>query len=183
MTSRKLSLTITVALLLSLFSAPPSLAVPADDVVPLVDREYFPVTHKAMLSARKSILCAMYMSQLSINHPFGGESLLLRDLISAKNRGVEVRVILEDNPEMNNKYAYNFLKEAGVSVAYDTEGITTHSKFLIIDDELTILGSHNWTFGGMRTNREASVLIKSKEVAKAFRQAFEQIAVREETKQ
>lgn len=182
MTFRRFSLAAITVLLLSLSAAPGILALPADDVVPLIDREYFPVIHNAMLNAKKSILCAMYMSQLSINHPFGGESLLLRDLISAKNRGLEVRMILEDNPERNNKYAYNFLKKAGVNVAYDTEGVTTHSKFIVIDDEFTIVGSHNWTFGGLRVNHEAGVLIKSKEVAKAFREAFEQIAIKEEEK-
>lgn len=183
MISRKFSLVTMVVLLLSLFLAPAIFALPADDVVPLIDREYFSVLHKAMLSAKKSILCAMYMSQLSINHPFGGESLLLRDLISAKNRGLEVRMILEDNPERNNKYAYNFLKNAGVDVAYDTKDVTTHSKFIVIDDEFTIVGSHNWTFGGLRANHEAGIFIRSKEVAKAFRKAFEQIAIKEEEKE
>ncbi|MFQ5863004.1 MAG: phospholipase D-like domain-containing protein [Candidatus Brocadiales bacterium] len=174
--------TITAVILLSLFPAS-SLAMPADEVVPIIDRKYFPVVHEVMLNAKKSIICVMGMAQLSVNHPFGGESLLLRDLIGAKNRGLKVRMILEDNPERNNKYAYNFLKDAGVAVAYDTEPVTTHSTFIVIDDELTILGSHNWTFGGLRINHEASVLIKSKEVAKAFSQAFEQIAVKEEVKE
>ncbi|MEE9200300.1 MAG: phospholipase D-like domain-containing protein [Candidatus Brocadiales bacterium] len=167
--------------LLLLFTASifTSLAAKADEVMPLVNREYFPVAHKAMLGAKESILCVMYMSQLSVNHPFGGESLLLRDLIGANNRGVDVRVILEDNPAANNKYAYNFLKDAGVNVSYDTDKMTTHDKLLVIDDEYTILGSHNWTFGGMRTNNEVSVLIKSKEVAKAMRKAFENIPVKE----
>ncbi|MFQ5956972.1 MAG: phospholipase D-like domain-containing protein [Candidatus Brocadiales bacterium] len=183
MISRKFSIATIAVLLLILFPAPSMPAASADDVAPLFDREYFPVVHKVMLSAKKSILCTMYMSQLSINHPFGAESLLLRDLINAKNRGVEVRIILEDNPERNNKYAYNFLKDGGVAVAYDTDQITTHSRFLVIDDEVTVVGSHNWTFGGQRMNREASVLIKSKKVAKAFRKVFEQITVKEEAEE
>ncbi len=177
---RKLSLVTITVLFLGLLLAPASsVAAPAEDVTPLIDRDYFPVADRAMQGAKKSILCVMYMSQLSVNHPFGGESMLLRDLIAAKNRDVDVRVILEDNPDSNNKYAYDFLKNAGVNVSYDTDNITTHSKFLVIDDEYTILGSHNWTFGGQRINHEASVLIKSKEVAKAMRKAFERIPVKE----
>lgn len=181
MISRKIAKVTVMALLLGLFFVPSALAAPADDVVPLIDRDYFIVVRKTIQSANKSILFVMYEAQLSVNHPFGGESLMLRDLISAKNRGVDVRVILEGDPERNNKYAYKFLKDAGVNVSYDADNITTHSSFLVVDDEYTILGSHNWTFGGQRINHEASVFIRSKDMAKAMRKAFEQIAVKEET--
>ena len=177
-----LQVTITI-LFLGLFFIPSALAAPADDVVPLINGDYFTVTCTAMQSANKSILFAMYEAQLSVNHPFGGESLMLRELISAKNRGADVRVILEGDPERNNKYAYDFLKNAGINVSYDADNITTHSSFMVIDDEYTILGSHNWTIGGQRMNHEASVFIRSKDVAKAMRKAFEQIAVKKEPEQ
>lgn len=182
MFSQRAQIAIAV-LLLGLFFTSSVLAAPADDVVPLIDRDYFTVTCKAMQGANKSILFVTYEAQLSVNHPFGGESLMLRELISAKNRGVDVRVILEGDPERNNTYAYDFLKNAGVNVSYDADNITTHSSFMVIDDEYTILGSHNWTIGGQRMNHEASVFIRSKDVAKAMRTAFEQIAVKKEPKQ
>lgn len=178
---RKIANVMAKVFLFGLFLVSPVLAAPADDVVPLINGDYFTVTCKAMQSANKSILFAMYEAQLSVNHPFGGESLMLRELISAKNRGADVRVILEGDPERNNKYAYDFLKNAGINVSYDADNITTHSSFMVIDDEYTILGSHNWTIGGQRMNHEASVFIRSKDVAKAMRKAFEQIAVKKET--
>ncbi len=58
-------------------------ATPDENVVPLISRQYFQVVRAAIHSAKKSIICVFYEAQLSPNHPFGGESLLLRGLISA----------------------------------------------------------------------------------------------------
>ena len=152
---------------------------PDENVVPLISREYFQVVRVAIQHAKKSIICVFYEARLSPNHPFGGESLLLRSLISATKRGVDVRMILEGAPERNNKFVYDFLKDAGVNVSYDSDAMTTHSSFIIIDEEWTIIGSHNWTVGAQRTNNEASVVVRSKEVAKVLRDTFDHILLKE----
>ncbi len=152
---------------------------PDENVVPLISREYFQVVRVAIQHAKKSIICVFYAARLSPNHPFGGESLLLRSLISAAKRGVDVRMILEGAPERNNKFVYNFLKDAGVNVSYDSDVMTTHSSFIIIDEEWTIIGSHNWTVGAQRTDNDASVVVRSKEVAKVLRDTFDHILLKE----
>lgn len=152
---------------------------PDENVVPLISREYFQVVRVAIQHAKKSIICVFYEARLSPNHPFGGESLLLRSLISAAKRGVDVRMILEGAPERNNKFVYNFLKDAGVNVSYDSDVMTTHSSFIIIDEEWTIIGSHNWTVGAQRTDNDASVVVRSKEVAKVLRDTFDHILLKE----
>jgi phosphatidylserine/phosphatidylglycerophosphate/cardiolipin synthase-like enzyme len=152
---------------------------PDENVVPLISREYFQVVRVAIQHAKKSIICVFYEARLSPNHPFGGESLLLRSLISAAKRGVDVRMILEGAPERNNKFVYDFLKDAGVNVSYDSDVMTTHSSFIIIDEEWTIIGSHNWTVGAQRTDNDASVVVRSKEVAKVLRDTFDHILLKE----
>ncbi len=152
---------------------------PDEKVAPLISRQYFQVVRTAIHSAKKSIICVFYEAQLSPNHPFGGESLLLRGLISATKRGVDVRVILEGAPERNNKFVYDFLKNAGVNVSYDSDAMTTHSSFIIIDEEWSFIGSHNWTVGAQRTNNEASVVVRSKELAKVLRDSFDHIPLKE----
>lgn len=180
MKDKKYIFLISFISLYSFFSTTVSFSSPAEDVVPLIDGQYFPAVHQTLLGAKKNILCAMFLAQLSPRHPMGWESVLLRDLINAHKKGLEVKVILEDNPqkEHKNSYAYEFLKNAGVAVYYDEPDVTTHSKFVVIDDSITILGSTNWSYHGLRLNHEASVLIRSKEVAQAFRKAFEQIKVK-----
>lgn len=176
----RIIITIMVVVLSFQYAGPSvSAAVPEERVMPLISREYFQVVRGAIENAKKSIICVFYEARLSPNHPFGGESLLLRVLISAAKRGVDVQVILEGDPERDNKYAYDFLKNAGVNVSYDTDAMVTHSSFIIIDEVWTFIGSHNWTVGAQRTNNEASVVIKSKDVAKTLKDAFDHIPLKE----
>ena len=67
---------------------------------------------------------------------------LLQDLVDAKNRGVDVRVILEDNTYANGD-AYDYLSSNGVSVKWDSSDILTHDKLIVVDDTV-IVGDTNW---------------------------------------
>ena len=57
------------------------------------------------------------------------------------------------------------LSDGGVEVIYDSPFKTTHTKFMVVDNKLILLGSANWTFYALTNNNEVSVLIRSKEVA------------------
>ena len=158
----------------------PVYSLQADDVIPLVDAEYYPAVHKALANARKSILCIMFMARLDPKHTEGDEYQLVLDLINAHKRGVKVLVIFDQNVkfwekgkkrnviEKKSEYAYELLSKNGVPVFYDNENKVTHNKVLIIDKYITIIGSTNWTYSALRKNHEASVMIKSGSVALAF---------------
>ncbi|MBC8549953.1 MAG: hypothetical protein H8D23_09905 [Candidatus Brocadiales bacterium] len=160
---------------------------PADDVIPLVDAEYYPAVHKAFTNAKKSILCVMYMAKLDKGHTGGDEYQLVLDLINAHKRGVKVLVIFDQNVkfwekgkkrdiiERRSEYAYDLLLRAGVPVYYDSKNRVTHSKAMVIDKYITIVGSTNWTYGALRKNHEASVMIKSRDVALVFERKLKQI--------
>ena len=162
-------------------------SLPADDVIPLVDAEYYPAVHKALANAKKSILCVMFMAKLEPKHTGGDEYQLVLDLINAHERGVKVQVIFDQNVkfwkkgkkrnviEKKSEYAYELLSENGVPVFYDNENRVTHNKVLIIDKYITIIGSTNWTYSALRKNHEASVMIKSGSVALAFEGKFKKI--------
>jgi cardiolipin synthase len=165
----------------------PVYSLPADDVIPLVDAEYYPAVHKALADAKKSILCVMFMAKLDPKHTGGAEYQLVLDLINVHKRGVKVKVIFDQNVkfwgkgkernviEKKSEYAYELLSENGVPVFYDNENRVTHNKVLIVDKYITIIGSTNWTYSALRKNHEASVMIKSGSVALAFEGKFEKI--------
>ncbi len=158
----------------------PVYSLPADDVIPLIDDEYYPEVHKALINAKKSILCVMYMAKLDSRHSNGYEYQLVVDLINAHKRGVNVLVIFDQNIkfwekgkrrnviEKKSEYTYELLSSEGVPVFYDSENKVTHNKILVIDKYITIIGSTNWTYGALRKNHEASVMIKSRSVALVF---------------
>ena len=161
-------------------STPSSFGLPADNVIPLVDEDYYPQVHQALITAKKSIMCVMYMADIDSKYNRGWEYNLVNDLINAHRRGVNVTVIFDQNvmfwetgkkgkkTERKSEDAYELLKKNGVPVYYDSTDRVTHSKILVIDDYITIVGSTNWTHSALKKNHEASVLIKSRSVAEAF---------------
>jgi phosphatidylserine/phosphatidylglycerophosphate/cardiolipin synthase-like enzyme len=100
--------------------------------------------------------------------------------VNAKKRGVKVEVILEvregeDRTTKRNRHTGKVLSEGGVEVIYDPLFKTTHAKFMVVDGRLTLLGSTNWTYYALTSNNEASVLVRSKEVAQASMDYFNRV--------
>ena len=100
-------------------------------------------------SAQESIYMEMYTLT---------DEDVIGSLISAKERGVDVKVIL-DNGQEYNKDAYITLGGSGVSVEWsDPQFKITHSKLMIIDNETVVLGSPNFTHSGLNVYREVGLI-------------------------
>jgi phosphatidylserine/phosphatidylglycerophosphate/cardiolipin synthase-like enzyme len=94
-------------------------------------------------------------------------------LIAARSRGVGVQVILEPSVAANTKTS-EYLLNGGVIVAWASKKFhNTHSKFAVIDDSIVLVGSTNWSQNAMLYNREASVIVWSKDVAASFERIFD----------
>ena len=140
----------------------------ADDVVVLVDEDYFARLCQELANAKELIYVEMYLAKLEEGVD-GYVSKLAEELMKAHKRAVEVRVVLEGASWHNmNKGIYDLLVKEGVDVSYDTQDKVLHSKVVVIDGHKSIIGSHNWSHYGLSLNNEAGVLIESKEVAQAI---------------
>jgi phosphatidylserine/phosphatidylglycerophosphate/cardiolipin synthase-like enzyme len=95
-----------------------------------------------------------------------------RILADARNRGVSVKVILEPSVYQNNGM-FNYLVNKGIEVSWASNFHNTHSKFMVVDDSIVLVGSMNWSENSMKNNREASVIIYSKDVSKEFEGVFD----------
>ena len=167
-------------ILLSTLHSPLSHSFPAEDVRVVIDAQYFQVAKKMIQEAKTSIQVIMFEMGYYDKHPNTPSNLLIKELIDAKRRGVKVEVILEvkegeDRTAKRNRHTGKILSEGGVEVIYDSLIKTTHAKMMVADRELTLLGSTNWTYSAMTSNHETSVLIRSKEVAKAFLDYFNEV--------
>lgn len=157
----------------------------------LSDNTYFPKAKEALINAKKSIYMLMYFASFNAKLKNSPVNQLVEELINAHKRGVKVKIILDQNidfgaleegsgrweREGKNDSLFLYLKENGIEVYYDNLFMITHSKVIIIDEEIVILGSANWTMSSLKRNWEASCLIRSKALAKQFLEDFSKITI------
>ena len=148
----------------------------------LANREFAPALLRGIRDARRSIVCCYYLFKLGPNRG-NLPRRIAEELIRARQRGVEVTVILEtqgggsrnDRLDADNHATASYLSRGGVRVFFDSPSVTTHTKATVIDDRYVFLGSHNLTQGALTHNNELSVLIDSPEVASEVRAALKRL--------
>jgi phosphatidylserine/phosphatidylglycerophosphate/cardiolipin synthase-like enzyme len=154
---------------------------PDDDIVPIVNENYFNVTFNEIQNADSSIDIVLYEFKW---YDSNNSVVKIRQaLIDAAERGVSVRLILDQSEwygqitelSKENKRTGDYLASNGIQVKYDSMKQTTHNKMLIIDDEIVILGSHNWGSSAFTKNNEASVMINDKGTAEYYEDYFENL--------
>ena len=149
------------------------------EIYVLKDRDYYFSLISDLKNAKKKILVAMYSMVYDADDPFDWANDLIRELVNAKERGVDVRVIIEYRTYWGymdeNLDAYNYLQAHGVNVRLDDEKDTDHMKLVIIDSKIVYIGSHNWSESALHHNHETSVKIVSEETAKTYEAYFETI--------
>lgn len=97
-------------------------------------------------------------------------------LISAKNRGVAVRVLFDASQAQSQYSEDERLLENGVEVKLlDKSRGIMHNKFTIIDSEIVFTGSFNYSQNADRFNDENLVKIESKEIAGLYESEFEEL--------
>jgi phosphatidylserine/phosphatidylglycerophosphate/cardiolipin synthase-like enzyme len=88
-------------------------------------------------------------------------------LISARHRGVEVRVVADRWTPCARQEGVGALAAAGIPIWIDARAKVAHEKALIIDRRVTIMGSYNWSKGAASNSEDLNVVISS-EVAEAY---------------
>lgn len=145
-------------------------ALPIADVRLLWGAAYYAALVPLFLAATTSIdVCMFHIAMAPGSHP---TRTLLDALVAAKNRGVLVRVLMDADrardPYLStviNSAAKELLEAAGVSVRFDSPETLLHSKFIVIDKRIVIIGSHNWSAGSYFQFDDLSVLMASPALA------------------
>ena len=80
---------------------------------------------------------------------------IIEQLEEISDRGVQVEIIISDN-EINRNVDFSSLENRGIMIHYfPVRGYgTMHHKFCVIDDQLVITGSYNWTVNAKSNNGE-----------------------------
>ncbi len=137
----------------------------AGDIIVLADSDYFPVLLEKITNAKSSIDLSMFIfktSKSKNNRP----SIIVRKLVAAAARGVNIRILLErsgydDKLNETNQKTARRLRKHGIKVIFDSPKVTTHTKAVVIDKRYSIVGSHNFTHSALKTNHELSLLVDS----------------------
>ena len=146
----------------------------------LQDQGYFPEVLRLIKNAQNSVRVCMFQA---VFYPLQSDSpsnQLLNALIAAHRRGVKVEVVLDNGGSLgevakSNTETASLLKKAGVEVFFDSEEVTTHTKFLVIDNSIAVLGSTNWTYHALAKNHELSAVVYSPEAARRMNDYFEMV--------
>lgn len=96
-------------------------------------------------------------------------------LIDAKNRGVDVKIVMERSNANEKGSEYQNLKNAGVDIRLDTNSGLMHDKVAIIDGHIILTGSYNYSAAASTSNNENLVVIDSHAWASAFESQFQQV--------
>lgn len=98
---------------------------------------------------------------------------LASELINAKKRGVDVKLIIDATNVYSRKSKIKELRSAGVPVKVENYAGKMHSKSIIIDDEYIVAGSMNFTNSGENKNDENVLIIENKTLARYYNGFFE----------
>ena len=94
-------------------------------------------------------------------------------LINAKNRGVDVKIIIDATSTRAQNSTHTYLREAGIPLKTENYAGKVHNKSMIVDDKYVITGSMNFSNSGENKNDENCIIIQNSEIAKFYRAYFE----------
>ncbi|MBU1035352.1 DUF1669 domain-containing protein, partial [bacterium] len=93
-------------------------------------------------------------------------------LVKAQERGVKVRLYL-DQDQVDYQYSQSrFLVQRGIKTRISSNNYIMHHKFAIIDNPILLTGSYNWTFSANNRNDENLMVIDDPETIKIFQNQF-----------
>lgn len=103
------------------------------------------------------------------------ENVITNEIIAAKKRGVSVTIIT-DNDKLNDKGSdIRWLADEGVRIRIDESSSHMHHKFCIVDREILLTGSYNWTKSAADRNQENLLVTEDPKMVKAYLKEFEKL--------
>ena len=97
---------------------------------------------------------------------------LTNALILAKNRGIDVKIILDATSTGTRNSSIKQLRTAGIPVKIENYAGKMHSKVMIIDDKYVVTGSANFSNSGENKNDENQIIIENPKIAKFYKDFF-----------
>jgi cardiolipin hydrolase len=97
------------------------------------------------------------------------------EILNAHHRGVKVRIVTDNDKANDPGSDVDRLARAGVAVRRDLTEYHMHHKFAVIDDQLALSGSYNWTRGAAQYNSENLLITHRPQLIGQFSAQFEHL--------
>jgi phosphatidylserine/phosphatidylglycerophosphate/cardiolipin synthase-like enzyme len=94
-------------------------------------------------------------------------------IVNAAKRGVYVRAVYDRCQSKLSEPFLNKIKEAGVECYYNHKHKIEHNKFIIMDNQIVMNGSFNFTETAEHKNSENCTVHDNENVVKAFSNRFD----------
>jgi phosphatidylserine/phosphatidylglycerophosphate/cardiolipin synthase-like enzyme len=130
---------------------------------PPIDKKIYVKISELIDSAKESVYSAFYTID---------EEHIIDSIISAKDRGLDVKLV-GNYASISSEGYKTLLEKIGQEnmVVGNYYGIM-HNKFIIIDHEIVVTGTGNFTKSGFLYNDNNFVIIKSSEIASFYEEEF-----------
>lgn len=96
-------------------------------------------------------------------------------IVDAHARGVQVRVISDNDKAHDPGSDLSRLRRLDIPVVFDQTPDHMHHKFAVFDNRLLVTGSYNWTRSATDRNEENIVVSGDTRLVTAFQQRFQQL--------
>ena len=98
---------------------------------------------------------------------------IAKALVDAHKHGVMVQAVLDKSQRSEKYTSATFLTNAGIPTYIDDKHAIAHNKIMIIDREIVITGSFNFTKAAEEKNAENVLIIRNRDLAKIYTDNWE----------
>ena len=93
-------------------------------------------------------------------------------IVRAHQRGVKVSVLLDQKSDHTNRYVVDLFNNAQVTMRQDGKHAIAHNKVMVIDENIVITGSFNFTNSAETRNAENFLILKSSPLAARYKEEW-----------
>jgi phosphatidylserine/phosphatidylglycerophosphate/cardiolipin synthase-like enzyme len=128
------------------------------------------VVEDFILSATESVYAAVYRFN---------SRRIARALSDARRKGIEIRLVVDKSRYERSRATQELLAKADfpfrLAQGRDGEGSKMHHKFVVLDEQVVLTGSYNWTYASEEKNHEGLLVLKDAAVIEAHLREFHEL--------
>lgn len=150
----------------------------ANKALRLQDDDYYFFLMDKIRHASRRIYAAIFIVDLYYDR-LGKIKGILEEMAYAKWRGLDIKMVLGHSDknmliDITDRLSFKYFRDRGIPVRFSnpTGDYSLHSKYVIFDDELVVVGSHNWSHLDIFMSKEDSAAVYSRDMAIDFANEF-----------